>query len=163
MLEEAPLRTQGIQGLAHDHQVLQLIVGFPMVSLMKRFSIRDIHRFLALYDRCRSYAIAWKRNSASTSEVLPTCSFRLLMNLLWILLKDILWGTEWWLDPQSGGMLRYRQRSSPSSASSEQVSIGSMSWNIDVVHMREPGNVTPLATILTIIAALQERTQNIFL
>ena len=39
---------------------------------------------------------------------LPTCSFRLLMNLLWILLKDILWGTEWWLDPQSGGMLRYR-------------------------------------------------------
>ena len=68
MLEEAPLRTQGIQGLAHDHQVFQLIVGFPMVSLMKRFSIRDMHRFPALYDRCRSYAIAWKRNSASTSE-----------------------------------------------------------------------------------------------
>ena len=30
---QAPLRTQGIPGLAHDHQVFQLTAGFPMVSL----------------------------------------------------------------------------------------------------------------------------------
>jgi hypothetical protein len=40
MLEEAPLRTQGIPGLAHDHQVFQLTVGFPMVSLGETLFIK---------------------------------------------------------------------------------------------------------------------------
>ena len=42
--------------------------------LMERFSIRDIHRFLALYDRCRSYATAWKRNSACNDSNNNCCS-----------------------------------------------------------------------------------------
>ena len=47
---------------------------FQWCPLMERFSIRDIHRFPALYDRCRSYARAWKRNSACNDSNNNCCS-----------------------------------------------------------------------------------------